>query len=414
MYNHSTRINRNYNKPFFSKRRAMWRLYFLGFMLLLIVGIPLVAASQYQPLQLAALDVLGVAPTSTPFASSRADEGQALFLQGDIEGAEKFYAMAVQQQPDDINYLYEYGKILIELDRTEEAEILGRRIIELAPNDPRGYALAANALMWGDPARAIPLATAGIELGIPFAPLNSALAVAYTQLARVQEALQRGDLAIRQDPMDANARRAYSYPLTYVGRYNEAIEQLEQAIAINPNITAPYYELASLFRRINQDEMAVAIFDRLIETNPTDPKAYLRKCETYAAVGLFQEGEPFCELALEIDPQYADAHRMQGQLRYARRNYEGAIESFNTCISLGSDRIECYYLRGLAHYFLGQCDDAWTILNDSLQRADAVEIQDAIKIGLGNITERCDGYRGQALPTPIPPTPVPPTPIGGI
>jgi tetratricopeptide (TPR) repeat protein len=383
-------------------------------MILLIVGIPVVASTQYQPLQLAALDAFGVAPTATPFASTRAEEGQALYLQGDIEGAEAFYAMAVQQQPDNVDYLYEYGKILVELDRTAEAETLGRRIMLLAPNDPRGYALAANALMWSDPARAIPLATAGIELGIPFAPLNGALAIAYTQLSRVQEALQRGDLAIRQDPMDASVRRAYSYPLTYVGRYNEAIEQLEEAIAINPNITAPYFELASLYRRINQDEMAVAIYDRLIEMNPNEERAFLRKCETYAAVGLFQEGEPFCETALEIDPQYADAYRMQGQLRYARRNYEGAIESFNTCIALGSDRIECYYLRGLAHYFLDQCDDAWTILNDSLQRAEEVQIQDAIKIGLGNITVNCDGYRGLALPTAIPPTPIPPTPIGGI
>lgn len=413
MYHHSTPVHRNYQKPFFSKRGNTLRLAYFGVMALLILGIPVLAATQYQPLQLAALDVFGIAPTATPFASQRAEQGQSMFLQGKLTDAEAFYALAVQQQPDNINYLYEYGKLLIELDRNEEAELLGQRMIELAGDDPRGYALAANALVWSDPARAIPYATSGVELGVPFAPLNSALAVAYTNIGRYQEALQRGDLAIRQDPMDASVRRAYAYPLTYVGRYTDAIQQLEQAIAINPNIPAPYFELASLYRRLDDEEMAVAIFDRLIELDPTNAKAYLRKCETLAAVGLFRRAEPFCETALQLDPQYADAYRMLGQLRYSLRNYESAIESFNTCVSLGSEAIECYYIRGLAHYFLGQCDDAWRVLNESLARGPAQPIIDAIKIGLSNVTVNCAAYRGQQLPTPIPPTLIPLTPIGG-
>lgn len=413
MYRHSKPVHRNYDKPFFNQRRSPLRLVYFVVMGLLIAGIPVVVAAQYQPLQLTALKALGIAPTATPFASVRAEEGQRMFLTGKLQEAATFYGQAVAQQPDNVDYLYEYGKILIELDRNDEAEALGRHAMEVAPNDPRGYALAANALVWTDPARAIPLATSGTELGQPFAPLNAALTIAYTNIGRYQEALQRGDLAIRQNPTDAEARRAYAFPLTYVGRYNDAIGQLEQAISINPNLPAPYFELASLYRRLNEEEMAVGIFDRLIELDPNNAKAYLRKCETYAAVGLFRDAEPFCETALDINPQYADAYRMQGQLRYSRRNYEGAIESFNTCVSLGSEDVACYYIRGLAHYFLGQCDQAWSVLNESLARTTASQITDSIKIGLNNVTQNCVAYRGQTLPTEIPPTPIPPTPIGG-
>ena len=127
---------------------------------------------------------------------------------------------------------------------------------------------------------------------------------------------------------DASARRAYSYPLDLHGRYTEAIAQLEKAIAINPNLTAAYFELASLYRRVNQPRMSVAIYNRVLEIDPNNARAYLRICETFAAVGEFKDAEPFCDQALEIDPEYADAHRMLGQLRYSRRNYEGAIEEF--------------------------------------------------------------------------------------
>lgn len=413
-YRRPDRINRNYNQAFFNKRRrSSGRLIFIGFMLALILLIPLFTYWQYDLIQLQTLGAIGFAPTATPFAADRAMQAQSAYNRGAVEEAARLYGMAVTQQPENLDYLYEYGKVLIEVDRNAEAEQLGDRLIQLASQDPRGYALKANSMVWSDPASAIPIAITGTELGVPFAPLNAALAVAYTNIGRYQEAIQRGDLAIRIDPGDASARRSFSYPLIFTARYTEAIDQLEQAIAINPNLAAPYFELASLYRRINQPEMAVSIYNRVLEIEPANERAYLRLCETYAAVGLFRDAEVYCDDALDIDPQYASAHRMRGQLRYSRRNYEGAIESFNTCLDLGSEEIECYYIRGLAHYFLGECDQAWSILNESLTRAQQQPIVDAITTGLTNVTINCAGYRGRSLPTPIPPTPIPPTPIGG-
>ncbi|MCU0511457.1 MAG: tetratricopeptide repeat protein [Anaerolineae bacterium] len=415
MFRDPHKIKRHSSQRLFRQPRQRGYYVFLVLLALLIAAIPLLVSWQFNTLQLAALQVVGFAPTATPFASERAQRGQLLFESGDIRSAALFYEQAVRQQPENVNYLYEYGRTLLELDRTDEALPLAEQIIQLAPADPRGYALKASALMWSDPANAIPAAQAGEELGIPFAPLQAAMAVAYTNIGRYQEALQRADLAIRIDPLDASARRAYSYPLIYTGRYNEAIAQLEQAIAINANFAAPYFELASLYRSIQNEEMAVAIYFRVLEIEPNNARAYLRLCETYAAVGQFQIAEGYCDTALDIDPDYASAHRMRGQLRYSRRNYEGAIEEFQECLRLGSDEIECYYLRGLAHYALGDCDVAWEVLNEALARVEPnrTQVVQAINIGLENITIRCAGYQGRTLPTPIPPTPIPPTPIGG-
>lgn len=407
------RINRDYRRNFFSRRRDNSRLIFIAVMLLLIAGIPAFAIWQWDRLQLMTLDAVGMAPTATPFASERARFASEIYVRGDVAGAAEYYGMAASQQPENITYLYEYGRVLIELDRSDEANEIGARIVTLDPNDPRGYALQANALAWTEPTAAIPLAITGTELGVPYAPLNAALAIAYTNIGRYQEGLQRGELAVRIDPMDASARRAYSYPLILVGNYTEAVRQLEQAIAINPNLTGPYFELASLYRRLNQEEMGVAIYNRVLEYEPNNARAYLRLCETYASVGLFQEAQPYCERALEIDPVYASAYKMLGQLQYSRRNYESAIESFETCVELGSEEIECFYIRGWAHYFLGACDSAWEVLNEALVLATAEQIINDINTGLDAVTRNCPGYQGRSLPTPIPPTPIPPTPIGG-
>lgn len=415
MYGRTDRIQRNH-RALFSRRRSNARLYFMGFLTALVVLVPLFAFWQFDRLQLLALEQLGRAPTSTPLASERAERGMQLFLAGDVAGALRFFEAASNQRPENVSYLYEYGMLLIESNRNEEAVTIGDRMIELAPDDPRGYAVKARALQWSDAAAAIPVAIAGTELGQPFAPLHSALAVAYTNIGRYGEALGHGELALRIDENNPNAYRSYSYPLIYTGRYNEAIAQLETAIELNPNYTAPYLELASLYRRIDDEEMALGIYFRVVEVEPDNALAYLRICETYAAVGRFDDAAIYCDRALEIDPLFGSAWRMSGQLAYSRRNYEGAIENFETCLDLqepGEEEIECYYIRGLAHYFLDQCDDAWRVLNEALELATAPQIQNAIRTGLNNVTVNCAGYRGRALPTTAPPTPIPPTPIGG-
>lgn len=415
-----TRIRRNQSRFFLGKRRDSNRQLFL-FGLLIGVFLAFVYV-EFDRLQLAALDVVGMAPTPTLLASDRAFSGVESFRTGNVLAAERELAEAVQLQPENINYLYEYGQIILELidldlassSRNDEVIQIGDQMIDLAPEDPRGYALKARALQWSDPQNAIPIAVRGLEEDPTYAPLNAVLAIAYTQIGRYREGLERGATAIQQDPYNANAHRAYSYPLILLGRSDEAIEQLETAVSINPRLTSPYFELAAQYRRLDRPEMAVAIFLRIIEIDPNNAKAYLRICETYTAVGVFDDAEAYCDKALEINPNYATAWRALGQVQYPRRNYESSIESFERCAELGSTEVECWYLRGWAHYLLGECEEAWEVLNESVSMTSDATVLDRITIGLDDITINCAGFQGRSVPTAIPPTPIPPTPIGGI
>lgn len=457
MFRHNRKIDRNYKKPFFHQQNNSGRIVFIVVMMSLIVIIPMSIIWQQSMIQTMTLDYFGIAPTVTPYAGERAALAEDYYRSGDIETAALFYSMAVEQQPQNISYLYEYGLLLIELDRNDEAELLGENMIEFAPDDPRGYALKAMSIAWQNPTEAIPVAVEGREVDDEFAPIWGAFALSYTRIGRYTEALRAGSYAVQLDPYNASVRRSYSYPLIYTGNYSEAIRQLEQAIAINPNVVGPYFELAALYRNItiNQPEVSVAIYNEILNIEPSNAQAYLRLCETYAAVGLFQEAEIFCDSALDIDPEYASAHRMRGQLRYSRRNYEGAIESFQMCFLLFAEdalnaefvdplaienqpniqlsdienqvdrsaldldglEIECIYVRGLAHYFLAageNCNLAWEWLNIALNHPQAEgSVQANVLQGLENVTINCAGYGDTLLPTPIPPTPIPPTPIGG-
>jgi tetratricopeptide (TPR) repeat protein len=430
-------IKRDYSKPLFRdhrRKRGTWRwilLYLLG-----IGAFLFFVDSQFAELQLMALDMVGQAPPPTPFASELATQGMNLYMSGDMQGARSYFQRAVRQQPQNVDYLYEYGRVLLELGVDEpsyflEAISIGDQAINARSNDPRGYVIKARAVdLNGDPANAVPIAQAGLQHDRNFAPLHTALSSAYRQIDRYDVALEAAERAIELDPLDPLARRVYALALIWVGRYSEALDQLEQAVALNPNLASPYFELASMYRTLAVRDpnggadyyaLAIATYEQVLALQPQNAKAYLRLCETFTAVGEHRRGQGYCEDALTINPNYAQAWRALGQTEYPQRNYEGAIEAFQRCVELGSEEIECYYLRGLSHYYLGECPQAWDILSDSLTRARAISTTSDdqnpviinIRSGLVLVTDNCEGYAGRALPQPPTPTAIPPTPIGG-
>ncbi|MFW5748357.1 MAG: tetratricopeptide repeat protein [Chloroflexota bacterium] len=414
-------INRNYSRPFFSSRRRSGigarGLFVIG---LVLGGIVVFFLMNFSQIQLRTLDAFGMAPTPTPFASDQATRSLQMFATGNLEGALVMMADAVDQRPNNIDYLYEYGMMLYEAERFDEALQIAERAIAAAPEDPRGYALKARGLMWSDPPAAIQVAIQGTDTNPDFAPLYAAQGIAYTNLGRWQEGLRMGARAIELDPNNLFVQMSYQFPLIYRGDYRRAIEAVETAIALNPNLPGLYFYLARLYSlpQVGEPEMAIATYERIIEMDPDNAKAYLRLCQVYAGVenARFDIAQPYCDAAIQIDPTYGDAYAQRGQMQYVRRNYEGAIQSFEQCIENGSEQIECWYLRGFSYYRLGECDLAWEITNEA--RPMAVEqglgiIVENIDNVLDAITQRCPNYEGLTVPTPIPPTPIPPTPIGG-
>ncbi|HLA42352.1 MAG TPA: tetratricopeptide repeat protein, partial [Aggregatilineales bacterium] len=79
---------------------------------------------------------------------------------------------------------------------------------------------------------------------------------------------------------------------------------------------------------------------------------------------------------------------------------------------LDQREIECWYLRGLAHYLLDNCDQAVPILQEALTMFPDENVERLIYEGLGFCAESDPDFDNSIIPTPVPPTPIPPEPIG--
>lgn len=415
-------VRRDYRHTFNQRRRAQ-RIRFLLLLTLLMSGVFVAVMFNLNTVQQVAASAFGLKGEPTLYPAQIAMQGAEAFQAGNMSAAVEEFAHAVDMQPDNVAYLYEYGKTLIEVNDIEAAVRVADRAIALEPRDVRGYALKANALAHTDPTNALIYALQGQEIDPNFAPVYSAMAIANTNIYRYTQALSAGERAIELAPDDANTHRAYSFPLLLTGRIEDVIQQLEIATSLNPNLPNPWFELAAYYKHplVNNPRRALAIYEymssNLIMSADDTAKLYLRICETYSGADQadFTAAQRNCQRALAIKPDYGSAYRELGRMQYNRRNYEGAIESFETCVALGAKDIECWALRGLAHYWMNECDDAWRVLNEAREMSDSQDgLMVQVGVGIGNVIEKCPDYRNVQAPTAVPPTAIPPTPIGGL
>ncbi len=410
-----------------------WR-YLLWVLLFGLVGL---AVWQFDRIQPPVLHALGVGPTPTAPAYFHANAGYEAYLAGDLETAIVEFRAAAAQEPGSVDYLFELARILVLSStnreavgqgRVDEAVQVAEQAVEADPGDPRGYAILCKSLDWNNrPEEAVPRCLEAIELDPLFAESYGYLAEASADLKRWAQSQEYGRKAVELDPDSVDARRDYAYSLWVVGLYEEAIVQLESAVALHPNLLYLQFELAALYRAIDQPEAAIAVYDRIRSQDPDNLRVYVELCTTYWGIREDIYAQDYCEQAMELDPSYQPAYRQGGQVYYTRRNYESAIEAFETCACLahggncdgepetpdtpgtGVFPVQCWYLRGLAYYYLARCDVAVPILIESLYYTS----EDVIKQNAYRGLELCR-ESGEEFVWPDPtPTPMPEaTPIG--
>ena len=387
------RIKRDYSQPFFRQpKRHPIRNLLIAAVLGLLLGLAIIW--QWETVEQVAQRLGSDPPTPTPTANELATRAAERQQAGDLIGAEALLAKAVQERPTNFTYLYERGRVLIELGRFDEARSLGDAITDLDARDARGFALRAAASTWqGQPRAAIPVALSGLETNPRFTPLYATLARAYVDAERWADGLEAGERGLSISSDDAELLRAYAYALQSVGSYDDAAGYLRRAIELRPNYLPVHFELAGLHLSRDEDQSAIDLYDRILSFDPRNARAMLRLCLAYRKVGEFARALGFCKDSVDNDAADPEAQFQLGLLYYRERQFESSRDAFQRCLDYddGFYDLSCRYRLGLSHYYTGDCTRGWTLLRDSLALAQAVAA-DATTVS--NILQGLDAVEG--------------------
>lgn len=255
-----------------------------------------------------------------PLAIERPENSAVLSLLGSAyETTEKLpqaldaYQKAVRDDPQNPDRYLDYTRLLMELDRNDEATKIVEEGIQGTPDayalDIRLGVLQMKRGMYDDARSAFNRA---IALHPEIVMGYVALAQTYMQQGRDQEALESLMRAREKLPQDATLEYYVGLVSLRLGRNDEALIALKNAERLRPEVVEPHYQLGRLYFQTNQLKEAQAEFERVVALAPDNSNAHYQLSQIYSRLGDTEKaGQMAVETRRLIQTQREEAIRLQ-------------------------------------------------------------------------------------------------------
>jgi tetratricopeptide (TPR) repeat protein len=218
------------------------------------------------------------------------------------------------------------------------------------------------------------------EYAIAWAALGGAYGLKGTFMSMpemVHKAIELERRALAIDPALADAHMWLGSALLHLGRVEEAIPEIREAIRLEPDSGQAHQGLARALW-IGRGDFAAAIpeFERAIELNPEAGYSYLQLSLLLAWEGQYARAEDVSRRAVDLQEQYISgnaglqivgAHARLGYVYYLRGDHDGALREYERELAFmaSSDHalrertsIELNVKIGAAWHRLGQRENA--------------------------------------------------------
>jgi tetratricopeptide (TPR) repeat protein len=139
------------------------------------------------------------------------------------------------------------------------------------------------------------------------------LALVNLQLGDTSEAVRILFRLARANPKALPIRRLYAQALITDGHPEEAVQELEEARAVEPADPELAFALASGYLRLKKLDAAERLFAEVVKARPV-PATYVLIGRTYRDAGYFGQARISFETALKKDPRVRRAHYYLGTL----------------------------------------------------------------------------------------------------
>lgn len=227
------------------------------------------------------------------------------------------YQKAIAADPTNPDRYLDCTRLLIDLDRYQEATAIVERGMPLVPDDyPLTIRLGAIEGMQGNRAQARETYHKAIAE-------HPALALGYVALAQtyMKEGDDREALKIITDarnvvPLDFALEYVYGLISFQLGQQQQAMEALKRAAKLDPTVVEPHYQLGLLYMKMEQWKEAQGEFEQVLKLDPRNAATYYQLSRTYQRLGETEKAqETGKEASLLTKTQREDAMKAQ-ELRF--------------------------------------------------------------------------------------------------
>jgi tetratricopeptide (TPR) repeat protein len=198
---------------------------------------------------------------------------------------------------------YNYGAVLQQLGRFDEAEKEYQATLRIDPSYMKVYVNMASLLM---------------------------------SKSKLDEAKKYYDRAIQLDPNSGEVHAGYAYLLERLGRADEARAEYENAIRVTPKKSAArlFYTYGAFLDKRGELDGAIAQYQSALEVDPNLADAHSELATALLTKGDSQKAEAHYLEAARLDPKRADTHSNLGSLLLREGKTSQAIIQYEEALRI--------------------------------------------------------------------------------
>lgn len=151
------------------------------------------------------------------------------------------------------------------------------------------------------------------------------------------------------DPFNAYAWFALSINYVALNNMREAERALLLSIAILPNNSTAFFNLANIYSSEGKYLRAINFYDHVIHYDGEDSEVFLLKGECYFHLNQFDRALKCFESCLKIDDKYSAGYYWTAQCYISMGNYKKALTSIKRAIKLEPENADFYNLRAMIY-----------------------------------------------------------------
>ncbi|EXJ13412.1 TPR domain protein, putative component of TonB system [Imhoffiella purpurea] len=192
------------------------------------------------------------------------------------------------------------------------------------------------------------------------------LGAVLAQTGRPQEAIPNLEQALALNPNDAETLNALGSALEDVGRLEEAGVSYARAVQQRPGFVAAIYNLARLMHSLGRLDEARTYFEWALTLDPGHVKSLNQLGSILREMGNIEEAEDLYRKALTIDPSDAQVLSNLGNTVLGQGRLDEALECQQRAVKLRPGSPEILSNLGNALQHLGRLDDALAIYQQAM------------------------------------------------
>ncbi|MHB9117883.1 MAG: tetratricopeptide repeat protein [Burkholderiales bacterium] len=256
---------------------------------------------------------------------------------GGYDQAVADYTDALQINPNDANVYSNRAAIYLLIGKFDKAQADISEALRLEPSDAKAlYNQGALYMQEGRNDEALKQFTDMISRGVGVNKnVYGMRAVIYLKQGKTKEALADLNQAIALDPnyYDAYMNRGTANGM--LGHVKEALTDFDQAITLNPNSADAHVNRGIIL--INQGHAKEALLDadNAITVAPENTKAHLLRAQIFLSLGRVQDALREYEVILHINPKEAMAYLNRGEVYLFLKDIVAAKRDLTQACQLG-------------------------------------------------------------------------------